>query len=65
MKMSYLLELGNNKDILDQIRRNRQNIVPFIGAGVSAAYGYPTWKEAVKKLELLRRTRINNIIECV
>lgn len=50
MKMSYLLELGNNKDILDQIRRNRQNIVPFIGAGVSAAYGYPTWKELLEEL---------------
>lgn len=48
--MSYLLELGNNKDILDQIRRNRQNIVPFIGAGVSAAYGYPTWKELLEEL---------------
>lgn len=65
MKMSDLLNIGHNKDILDEIRRNRSNIVPFIGAGVSAAYGYPTWKDLLNELSLVylvpeERENLNN-----
>lgn len=50
MKMSELLKIEDNKENLENIRANHENIIPFIGAGVSAAYGYPTWKELLEKL---------------
>ena len=35
MVLSELLELKNNKIRLDAIKKNRENIVPFVGAGIS------------------------------
>lgn len=50
MRLSDLLSLRDNKTRLDKIRNNRRNVVPFIGAGVSAACGLPTWKELLEIL---------------
>lgn len=45
MVLSELLELKNNKIRLDAIKKNRENIVPFVGAGISKGCGLYTWGE--------------------
>lgn len=44
MRISELIELRQNKKRLENIRQNRKNIVPFVGAGISAACGLYTWR---------------------
>lgn len=43
MKLSELINLRQNKKRLDSIRNNRRNIIPFVGAGISAGCGLYTW----------------------
>lgn len=50
MKLSEILKIDNNKDRMDEVKQIRQNIVPFIGAGVSAVYGLPTWGDLLDEL---------------
>lgn len=45
MVLSELLKLKNNKIRLDAIKKNRENIVPFVGAGISKGCGLYTWGE--------------------
>lgn len=35
MTLSELLDFQSNRSRLEEIRRNRRNIVPFVGAGIS------------------------------
>ena len=35
---------------MDEIKKNINNIVPFLGAGVSMPYGYPLWSELLLKV---------------
>ena len=50
MKLSDLVNFQSNEGRLIDIRKNRKNIVPFIGAGVSKGCGLYTWQELLDKL---------------
>jgi len=45
-----LLDYGQNKHYMDELKRNITNVVPFLGAGVSMPYGYPSWSGLVLKV---------------
>ncbi len=45
MRISELINLRQNKKRLDNIRQNRRNIIPFVGAGISASCGLYTWRQ--------------------
>jgi len=45
-----LLDYGQNKQYMDDIKKNINNIVPFLGAGTSIPYGYPSWSELLLKV---------------
>lgn len=45
MRISELINLRQNRQRLNNIRENRKNIVPFVGAGISAACGLFTWHQ--------------------
>ncbi len=50
MILSELLEFESNKIRLEELRKNRRNIVPFVGAGISKGCGLYTWGELLRKL---------------
>lgn len=50
MRISELLNLRQNRHRLNSIRTNRRNIIPFVGAGISAACGLYTWIKLLDKL---------------
>lgn len=50
MRISELLHLRQNRIRLNNIRKNRRNIIPFVGAGISVACGLYTWLELLDKL---------------
>lgn len=50
MKLSELVNFQSNNTYLNQIKRNRENIIPFVGAGVSKGCGLYTWGELLCKL---------------
>lgn len=50
MRISELLKLKQNRRRLEKIRKNRRNIIPFVGAGISAACGLYTWSELLDVL---------------
>ena len=50
MTLSELLDFQSNRSRLEEIRRNRRNIVPFVGAGISKSCGLYTWKELLHAL---------------
>lgn len=50
MELSELISFQSNRYRLDFIRKNRKNIVPFVGAGISKACGLYTWHELLEKL---------------
>lgn len=50
MKLSELVNFQSNNTYLNQIKRNRENIIPFVGAGVSKGCGLYTWGELLRKL---------------
>lgn len=52
MKLSELIKLRQNKKRLDRIRNNRKNIIPFVGAGISAGCGLYTWRKLLDILAL-------------
>jgi hypothetical protein len=45
-----LLDYGQNKQYMDEIKRNINNVVPFFGVGVSMPYGYPSWSGLLLKV---------------
>jgi hypothetical protein len=45
-----LLEHGQNRHYMGEIKENIGSIVPFFGAGVSIPYGYPSWADLVLKV---------------
>lgn len=52
MKLSELINFQSNKLRLEEIKNNRSNIVPFVGAGVSKGCGLYTWGELLHKLAI-------------
>ena len=48
--LDILGNIGSNKQNLELLFSCRDEIVPFIGAGLSAEFGYPSWDELIKKL---------------
>ncbi len=50
MELSNLINFQSNKKRLDRIRKNRKNIVPFVGAGISKNCGLYLWQELLDKL---------------
>lgn len=52
MKLSELINFQSNKERLEEIRKNRTNIIPFVGAGISKGCGLYTWGELLHELAL-------------
>lgn len=52
MKLSELICFRSNKKRLEDIRENRNNIVPFIGAGISKGCGLFEWQELLDRLAM-------------
>ena len=50
MRLSELLSYENNKELLIEIKGNKNNIIPFVGAGVSRGCGLFSWCELLEKL---------------
>ncbi len=50
MNLSELINFQSNRNRLDEIIRNRKNIVPFVGTGISKGCGLYTWGELLHKL---------------
>ena len=50
MDLSELIQFQFNKNRLESIKKNRKNIVPFVGAGISKGCGLFTWGELLHKL---------------
>lgn len=50
MNLSELINYGSNKKRLDEIKQIRQNIIPFVGAGISKGCGLFTWRELINKI---------------
>ena len=45
MRIAELINLRQNRKRLDNIRKNRRNTIPFVGAGISAVCGLYTWRK--------------------
>lgn len=50
MELSKLVCYQSNKIRLSEIKKNRINIVPFVGAGISIGCGLYSWSELIGKL---------------
>lgn len=50
MNLSELINFQSNRNRLDDIIKNRKNIVPFIGTGISKGCGLYTWAELLHEL---------------
>lgn len=50
MNLSELINFQSNRSRLDDIMKNRRNIVPFVGTGISKGCGLYTWGELLHKL---------------
>lgn len=50
MNLSALINFQSNKKRLEEIKKNRKNIVPFVGTGISKGCGLYTWGELLHKL---------------
>ena len=50
MTVSELVRFQSNNVRLKEIKKNRQNIIPFVGAGVSKSCGFYTWGELLDKI---------------
>jgi hypothetical protein len=46
----FSLDFRNNKKCLEELRANLNNVVPFLGAGISKNYGYPLWDGIVNEI---------------
>ena len=65
MKLSDLINFQSNRSRLDEIRKNRKDIIPFVGAGISKSCGLYTWGELLDILaaDYLTTKEINLIKE--
>lgn len=45
-----LVDIRHNQKYMDVLKGNIENVVPFLGTGVSKPYGYYTWGELLQKL---------------
>lgn len=63
MTLSELINFQSNKVRLEEIRKNRRDIVPFVGTGISKGCGLYTWGELLHKLavEYLTSDEINSL----
>lgn len=50
MKLSELINFQSNRKRLESIKENRNNIIPFVGAGISKECGLFTWQELLDRL---------------
>lgn len=50
MKLSDLISFQHNKERLEEIRKDRRNIVPFVGAGISKGCGLYTWGDLLHQI---------------
>lgn len=50
MRLSELLSYENNRELIIEIKENKNNIIPFIGAGISRGCGLYSWSELLEKL---------------
>lgn len=50
MRLSELLKLRQNRTRLNNVRNNRKNTVPFVGAGISVACGLFSWSQLLDML---------------
>jgi hypothetical protein len=48
--LKLLGDFGDNRDNLAGLERYRNQLVPFIGAGLSLAFGYPTWANLLRQM---------------
>lgn len=48
MKLSELIQYEDNRSLLRDIKINKTNVVPFIGAGVSRGCGLYSWNELLE-----------------
>ena len=53
MKLSELIHYEDNRSLLRDIKINKTNVVPFIGAGVSRGCGLYSWNELLELIALL------------
>lgn len=52
MKLSELIHFQSNWSRLEEIKKNRKNIIPFVGAGISKGCGLYTWGELLHQLSI-------------
>ena len=50
MKLSDLIAFENNRTILEKVKQNKENIIPFVGAGVSCGCGLYTWNDLLERI---------------
>lgn len=50
MELSKLVNYKSNASRLGEIKKNRRDIIPFVGAGVSKGCGLYTWGELLNKI---------------
>lgn len=50
MTLSELINFKSNRKRLEDVKKNRTNIVPFVGAGVSKGCGFLTWRELLREI---------------
>lgn len=50
MKLSDLIYFQHNESRLEEIKKDRRNIVPFVGAGISKGCGLYTWGELLHQI---------------
>lgn len=50
MKLSDLINYEKNKILLKEIKENKLNVVPFIGAGISCGCGLYSWNELLVEI---------------
>lgn len=50
MKLSDLIHFQHNEGRLQEIKKDRKNIVPFVGAGISKGCGLYTWGELLRQI---------------
>lgn len=50
MELIELVNYKANRKRLDRVKKNRKNIVPFVGAGISKGCGLYAWQELLDKL---------------
>ena len=44
-KFDDMMDYGKNRERFNDLKRKLDTIIPFVGAGLSAPFGFPQWKE--------------------